>query len=284
MTHAEQEANSLGTDGSLKRYLEDIRDIPMLSREDEVTLATRVRSGDTKARGRLVQANLRFVVSVAKRYQHRGLSLIDLIAEGNLGLVKAVDHFDETLGYKFISYAVWWIKQAIIQSIYKQARPMRLPYSRANLLFKLERANGKLEQERGGPVPWTDLAAEVEASGDDVEEMLALAPRVSSLDGTVGDDDLQLLEVLSDPVAVGPEDEFVDQTCSTQLVNALNDLDERERHIVNRFFGLGEHERQTLEQIGMDYSLTRERIRQIKDRALKKLRAQRKELREYLVA
>ena len=283
-THAELEAKSLGVDESLRRYLDDIRHIPMLTREQEVELATQAREGDEKARMRLVQGNLRFVVSVAKRYQHRGLSLIDLIAEGNVGLVKAVDHFDETLGYKFISYAVWWIKQAIIQAVYRQARPMRLPYSRANLLFKLERAHGRLEQRNGGPVPWTELAGEVDAPIADVEEMLTLTPKVSSLDGIVGDDDLQLSEVLHDETSAGPEGELEVQCCYGDLFEALDGLDNREKDIIQRFFGLGSEEKQTLEQIGNDYSLTRERIRQIKDRALRKLRSRGGALREYLHA
>ena len=259
MTHAELEANSLGVDESLRRYLDDIRSIPMLSREEEVECAAKARAGDDESRKRLMQANLRFVVSVAKRYQHRGLSLIDLIAEGNLGLVKAVDHFDETLGYKFISYAVWWIKQAIIQAVYKQARPMRLPYSRANLLFKLERAHGKLEQERGGSVHWTELSDEVDESADEVESMLALAPKVSSLDGGTTEEDVQLSEILEDENSESPQEAVEETRWHEELEHALRGLDDREQDIVRRFFGIDIMQRQTLEEIGNDYQLTRER-------------------------
>jgi RNA polymerase primary sigma factor len=286
MTHAQLEANSLGADNSMRQYLEDIRSIPMLSREDEVSLATRSRQGDESARARLVQSNLRFVISIAKRYQHRGLSLVDLVAEGNVGLVKAVDRFDETLGFKFISYAVWWIKQAIIQAISRQARPMRLPSARANLLYKIEKANGKLEQEQGRSVDWIDLADEVDSSENDVRDMLLLQPRVSSLDGGNGDDDVRLLEIVSDDDAASPHETLESQNCCAEIVSALKALDERERVIVEKFFGLADGQRHTLEQIGKDFRLTRERIRQIKDRALRKLRhfSRSAALREYLVA
>lgn len=286
MTHAQLEANSLGADDSLRHYLDDIRLIPMLSREEEVDLASLARQGDQGARARLVQANLRFVISIAKRYQHRGLSLVDLVAEGNLGLVKAVDRFDETLGYKFISYAVWWIKQAIIQAIAKQARPMRLPSARANLLYKLEKANGKLEQEQGRSVDWRDLAGEVDSSEDDVQEMLQFQPRVSSLEGSSSEEDARLLEIVEDEECPDPHNELVESSCFAEIEAALEALDDRERIIVEKFFGLGDGERLTLEEIGNEFSLTRERIRQIKDRALRKLRhfSRSGALREYLVA
>lgn len=285
MTHEQLEANGLCADESLRRYLDDIRDLPLLSRDEETELARRARAGDQRARARLVQANLRFVVSVAKRYQHRGLSLVDLIAEGNLGLVKAVDRFDETLGYKFISYAVWWIRQAIILALSRQVRPMRLPAGRANLLFRLERLHGRLEQERGGAVSWTDLADESDAPEDDVEEMLALLPRVSSLD-TITCDEVHLADVVADSSNALPSDELEDRTCLEELARALDGLDRRERSIVTKFFGIGMDERLTLEQIGEEFQLTRERIRQIKDRALKKLRhfSRSHVLREYLAA
>jgi len=284
MTHEQLEANSLGADESLRQYLEDIRDIPMLSREEEVELAKRARAGDNDARTRLVQANLRFVVSIAKRYQHRGLSLVDLIAEGNLGLVKAVDRFDETLGYKFISYAVWWIKQAIIQSLSRQARPMRLPSGRANLLFRLERLHGQLEQERCEAVSWMDLADEAEMPEEEIEEALALLPKVSSLDSNVGDEEVHLSEVIHDGALYTPAQELEERYCQEELVRALEGLDSRERTIVSKFFGIGMEERQTLEEIGIEYKLTRERIRQIKDRALRKLRhfSRSQALRDYL--
>ena len=239
-THAELEANSLGVDESLRRYLDDIRHIPMLTKEQEVELAAQARGGDGDARMRLVQANLRFVVSVAKRYQHRGLSLIDLIAEGNLGLVKAVDHFDETLGYKFISYAVWWIKQAIIQAVYRQARPMRLPYSRANLLFKLERVPraARTAQWWRRAVDRT-LRRKWTPRWQTSRRCFPLAPKVSSLDGTLGDEDLQLLEVLHDERTPGPEETLEERYCYGELADALDGLDEREKNIVERFFGLG---------------------------------------------
>ena len=285
-THQQLEMNSLCADESLRRYLDDIRRIPLLSREEEVELAALARQGDAAARARLVQANLRFVVSVAKRYQHRGISLVDLISEGNLGLIKAVDRFDETLGYKFISYAVWWIRQAIVQALSRQARPMRLPPARANMLFRLDRALGRLEQERSGGVSWSDLAAEIGAPEADVEEILALQPRVSSLDGGTANDDLRLSDVLRDEGIPSPDEELEERKCMEELSSALAALDERERNIVSKFFGLGSDERQTLEQIGAEYSLTRERIRQIKDRALRKMRhfSRSHALREYLVA
>lgn len=284
-THAQLEANSLGTDDSLRRYLDDIRLIPMLSREEEVALAARARAGDEHARAQLVQANLRFVISIAKRYQHRGIPLVDLVAEGNVGLVKAVDRFDETLGYKFISYAVWWIRQAIIQAISRQARPMRLPSARANLLYRIEKANGRLEQERGGAVDWRDIADEVDTCESDVQEMLLFQPRVSSLEGSTSPDDVTLLDVVFDEDAIDPHSELVENSRVAEINAALAELTDRERIILERFFGLV-GDRQTLEQIGVDFGLTRERIRQIKDRALRRLRhfSRSSALREYLVA
>ncbi len=284
-THAQLEANSLGADDSLRHYLDDIRSIPMLSREEEIALAKRARAGDNSARAQLVQANLRFVISIAKRYQHRGISLVDLVAEGNVGLVKAVDRFDETLGYKFISYAVWWIKQAIIQAISRQARPMRLPSARANLLYRIEKANGRLEQKRGGSVDWRDIAEEVATCEDDVQEMLLFQPRVSSLDGSTSSEDVALLDIVFNEDANDPHRELVESSRCAEINSALEALTDRERIIIERFFGLV-GDRQTLEQIGADFGLTRERIRQIKDRALRKLRhfSRSSALREYLVA
>jgi len=284
-THAQLEANSLGADDSLRHYLDDIRSIPMLNRDEEVELATRARAGDVNARARLVQANLRFVISIAKRYQHRGISLVDLVAEGNVGLVKAVDRFDETLGYKFISYAVWWIKQAIIQAISRQARPMRLPSARANLLYRIEKASGRLEQKHGSSVDWRDIAEEVDSCEDDVREMLLFQPRVSSLDGSTSNEDVALLDVVFDEFANDPHRELVENSRCAEINAALEALTDRERIIIERFFGLV-GDRQTLEQIGVDFGLTRERIRQIKDRALRKLRhfSRSGALREYLAA
>lgn len=286
MTHEQLEAISLGADESLRRYLDDIRSIPMLSREEEIELAQQARKGDAEARARLVKSNLRFVVSIAKRYQHRGLSLVDLIADGNLGLVRAVDRFDETLGYKFISYAVWWIRQAIIQALCKQARPMRVPSGRMNVLFRLEREQGRMEQRRSASVHWTDLAEELHESDGDMEDMLILNPRVASFDGRSSDEEPRLSDILGDEKAVIPDREFEQRSCRREVALALAALDERERTILCKFFGLGMDERQTLEEIGNEYRLTRERIRQIKDRALRKLRhfSRSQSLREYLTA
>lgn len=286
MTHAQLEEKSLGAEDSLRHYLDDIRALPMLSREEEVKLAAKARSGDQAARATLVQGNLRFVISIAKRYQHRGLSLVDLIAEGNVGLIKAVDRFDETLGYKFISYAVWWIKQAIMQAIASQARPMRLPSARAHLLHRIEKATGKLEQQNGYAVDWRDLADEVDSSEDDVRDMLQLQPRVSSLEGSLVDPNTRLLEIVADQDCPDPHRELVDNSRYAEIDSALDALDDRERLIIEMFFGLGSRERHTLEEIGNEFCVSRERIRQIKDRALRKLRhfSRSSALREYLVA
>ncbi len=282
-THEQLEANSLGADNSLRRYLEDIRTIPMLTREEEVELARRARAGDDAARARIVRANLRFVVSFAKRYQHRGLPLVDLVAEGNLGLVRAVDRFDETLGYKFISYAVWWVRQAILQALSRQARPMRIPAGRTNRMLQLERLHDRLEQETSDSVAWDRVVDEV-SPGVSADGVLSFQARVSSLDAHVGEDDVHLSEILFDERAASPAEELEMQDCREALQRAMEGLDQREQMIVKRFFGLDTEERRTLEEIGVEFRLTRERIRQIKDRALRKLRhaSRNQTLRDYL--
>ncbi len=274
------ETDTVVTEPSLQQYLADIRSIPLLSREEEVELAKRIRTGDAQAREKLVSSNLRFVVSVAKHYQHQGLALTDLIAEGNVGLLKAAQRFDETRGFKFISYAVWWIRQALSQ----QTRPLRLPTSRLSQVLKLEKASERLEQKRLGSVTLGEVSDSLDENVRSLEQTLAMVPRGNSLDAVAGDKEGRLLDVLPDTSAAPTDENLYDTACHDEIEDALGVLDERERRIMVLFFGLYGHTRHTLEQIGVEFKLTRERVRQLKDRGLRKLRSFKRSsvLREYL--
>ncbi|MGD8413409.1 MAG: RNA polymerase sigma factor RpoD/SigA [Candidatus Latescibacterota bacterium] len=255
-------------------YLQQINRIPLLSAEEEAEVARRAKNGDEKALDQLVQANLRFVVSVAKRYANQGVPMEDLVNEGNIGLMKAARRFDVDRGFKFISYAVWWIRQAILVSLSHGSRIVRLPLNRSNLLYKIGRASRELDQEMGRAPTTEEIAEHIGVSADEVEETMRIANNHVSLDTAMSDegDDPSYLAQLEDEESTGP-DEYVDGLMlGESTARALQTLNGREREIIRLYFGLGGEEPLTLEDIGKHLGLTRERIRQIKEQAIQKLR------------
>ena len=257
----------------LRLYFDDIAESRPLSREREVELAARIQEGHRDARDELVQANLRFVIDVAKNYQNRGLSLADLISAGNVGLLTAAERFDGTKGYKFISYAVWWIKQSILQSIAEHARTVRLPMNKVSLLKDISKTARRLGQGREGEPDVEEIARELDVSAEEVRETLLSARAVRSLDEAfTEDDERSLLNILSDPHQASPDTEVLSASARAQLESVLVNLDERELRIIRLYFGLDGHEALTLEQIGSLIGVTRERVRQLKERALSRLR------------
>ena len=260
-------------ESTLRLYFDDIADSTPLSREKEVELSARIHSGDQDARDELVQANLRFVIDVAKNYQNRGLSLADLISAGNVGLMTAAERFDGTKGFKFISYAVWWIKQSILQTIADHARTVRLPLNKLSLLKNISKASRKLGQGRETEPEIEEIARELDVSPQEVRDTILSARTVRSLDESFEeDDDRNLMNVLRDEHGVTPDGNVMEQASRTQLESVLESLDVREMKIIRLYFGLDGAESMTLEQIGGLMSLTRERVRQLKERALGKLR------------
>ena len=266
----------------LDQYLQEIGQIPLLTPEQEVDLAKRIQDGDEDALHQMVRGNLRFVVSVAKKYQGQGLSLSDLINEGNYGLIKAANRFDETRGFKFISYAVWWIRQAILQALAEQARTVRLPLNRIGTISKIRKASARLAQTYKRPPNIEELAAELDLPPKKIEDALRHQSRSLSVDEPFGDeDDNNLLDVLADAADVAPDDELVGESVKSDIERALSRLAPREAEITRLYFGIGRENPMTLEEIGQEYELTRERVRQIKEKALRKLRqkGRRQELR-----
>ena len=260
-------------ESTLRLYFDDIADSTPLSREREVELSARIHAGDMDARDELVQANLRFVIDVAKNYQNRGLSLADLISAGNVGLMTAAERFDGTKGFKFISYAVWWIKQSILQTIADHARTVRLPLNKLSLLKDISRASHKLGQGRDTEPEIEEIAAELQVSAQEVQDTILSARSVRSLDESFEEDDERsLMNVLRDDDQAPPDGDVMEETARRQLENVLEALDEREFKIIRLYFGLEGAEALTLEQIGGLMNLTRERVRQLKERALSKLR------------
>ena len=258
---------------TLRLYFDDIADSTPLSREREVELSARIREGDMVARDEMVQANLRFVVDVAKKYQNRGLSLSDLISAGNLGLLTAAERFDGTKGFKFISYAVWWIRQSILQTIAEHARTVRLPLNKVSLLKDISKVSRRLGQGRESDPGIDEIAAELDVPAQEVLETMLSARTVRSLDEAFEEDDERsLLNILADSTQETPDADVLRDSAREQLEEVLDNLDERELRIIRLYFGLDGNESLTLEQIGGLMSLTRERIRQLKERALSKLR------------
>lgn len=258
---------------SLNQYLSDIAKIPMITPQEEVILTQKIRAGDQAALERLTTANLRFVVSVAKQYQSSGLTLGDLINEGNLGLVKAAKRFDETKGFKFISYAVWWIRQSILSAIGEQSRMVRLPLNQVGDLSKIAKSASRLEQvyERQ-PTP-EELAEDLETTVEKVNNSLAHSGKHLSYDTPFNsEEDNTLLDVLQS-AEPGTDKELMDESLSTEIANSMRSLDAKERDILELFFGLKHQQPLSLEEIGDKYHLTRERVRQIKDKALTRLRS-----------
>jgi RNA polymerase primary sigma factor len=260
-------------ENTLRLYFDDIAESTPLSREREVELADRIKNGDMHAREEMISANLRFVVDVAKKYQNRGLSLSDLISAGNLGLITAADRFDGTKGYKFISYAVWWIRQSILQTLAEHVRTVRLPLNKVSLLKDISKASRKLGQHRASEPDIEEIAAELEVPAEEVLETILSARAVCSLDESFTDDDERsLLNTLADNTAAPPDADILSESAREQLETALETLEERELRIIRLYFGLDGNEALTLEEIGDMMNLTRERIRQLKERALSKLR------------
>ena len=260
-------------ENTLRLYFDDIATSKPLSREKEVELAARIKEGDLQARDQLVQANLRFVIDVAKNYQNRGLSLSDLISAGNVGLLTAAERFDGTKGYKFISYAVWWIKQSILQTIAEHARTVRLPLNKLSLLKDISKTSRRLGQGREGDPDIEEIAQELDVPAQEVLDTMLSARTVRSLDEAFEDDDERsLLNLLADSSQAAPDVEVLHDSAREQLESVLNSLDERELRIIRLYFGLDGNEALTLEQIGGLMNLTRERVRQLKERALGKLR------------
>ncbi|MEZ5015961.1 MAG: RNA polymerase sigma factor RpoD/SigA [Flavipsychrobacter sp.] len=260
---------------SLEKYLQEIGKVDLITPEEEVQLAIRIKQGDQIALEKLTKANLRFVVSVAKQYQNQGLSLSDLINEGNLGLIKAAQRFDETRGFKFISYAVWWIRQSILQALAEQSRIVRLPLNKVGLSNKISKAYSQLEQEFEREPSTEELANILEIGTEEVETTLGVAARHVSVDAPfVDSEDNTLLDVLENPNSDSADTELEHHdSLRCEIERSLNTLTERQRDVIKLYFGIGVEHPMSLEDIGEKFSLTRERVRQIKDKAITKLRS-----------
>ena len=263
---------------SLDKYLQEIGREELITVDEEVELAQRIKQGDQQALAKLIRANLRFVVSVAKQYQNQGLSLPDLINEGNLGLIKAAEKFDETRGFKFISYAVWWIRQSILQALAEQSRIVRLPLNQVGSLNKITKALSKFEQEHERRPSNEELAKELNVPVDKVGDTLKVSGRHISVDAPFVDgEDNTLLDVLSNDDAPMADATLTQESLRKEVDRALSQLADRERDILRMFFGIGCRE-MTLEEIGAKFDLTRERVRQIKEKAIRRLKGQRSKL------
>jgi len=257
---------------SLDKYLQEIGKVDLISPEEEVVLARRIKSGDADALKILVKANLRFVVSVAKQYQNQGMSLPDLINEGNLGLMKAAQRFDETRGFKFISYAVWWIRQAILQALAEQARIVRLPVNKIGSINRINRAFARLEQEFEREPSSQEIADMLEMIPEDVKESLKTNGRTISMDAPLSsEEDNTMYDVLQSTDAPSPDKNLIKESLAFEIERALNTLSTREAKVLKFYFGLGMKHPLTLEEIGEELNLTRERVRQIKEKAIKRI-------------
>lgn len=270
---------------SLDKYLQEIGKVDLLTPDEEIELAIRIKKGDHKALEKMVKSNLRFVVSVAKQYQNQGLTLGDLINEGNLGLIKAAKRFDETRGFKFISYAVWWIRQSILQALAEQSRIVRLPLNRVGALNKIGKAYSNLEQEFEREPNAQELAQELDMDITEISDALKVAGRHVSMDApfSYGEEN-RLLDVLSNEEIPSPDNSLISESLKKEIERALSTLTDREAEVIKLYFGLNEDHSLTLEEIGEKYNLTRERVRQIKEKAIRRLRhaSRSKNLRAYL--
>ena len=271
---------------SLEKYLQEIGKVELITPEEEVQLAIRIKQGDQRALDRLTKANLRFVVSVAKQYQNQGLSLPDLINEGNLGLIKAAQRFDETRGFKFISYAVWWIRQSILQALAEQSRIVRLPLNKVGLTNRINKAFSQLEQEYERDPSTEEIAEALEIEIEEVASTLGVASRHVSMDSPMSDgEENTLMDVLENPNAAATDEELDhNQSLQTEITRSLKTLTERQQDVIRFFFGIGVDHPLSLEDIGERFNLTRERVRQIKDKAISKLKTNSrcKLLKDYL--
>ena len=258
---------------SLDNYLQEIGKVDLITAEEEVELAQKVKQGDQLALERLTKANLRFVVSVAKQYQNQGLTLPDLINEGNLGLIKAAQRFDETRGFKFISYAVWWIRQSILQALAEQSRIVRLPLNKIGSINKINKTYAFLEQSHERPPSAEEIAKELDMTINDVKESMKNSGRHVSMDAPlVEGEDSNLYDVLRSGESPNPDKELIHESLRTEIVRALETLTPREADVIKLYFGLGENHPMTLEEIGETFDLTRERVRQIKEKAIRRLK------------
>ncbi|MEA1981561.1 MAG: sigma-70 family RNA polymerase sigma factor [candidate division Zixibacteria bacterium] len=272
-------------DRSLDLYLREIGETPLINAQEEVRLARKIKLGDKSALEKLTKANLRFVVSVAKQYQNQGLSLADLINEGNIGLIKAAKRFDETRGFKFISYAVWWIRQAILQALAEQSRIVRLPLNRVGTLHKIGKASSRLEQGLGRLPSPDEIAKELELTENEVADTLKISNTHLSLDAPFSvSEDNSLIDVLEDEFQPSPDESLLSNSLRIEIEKALDSLTPREAEVINLYFGLHHEKALTLEEIGARFSLTRERVRQIKEKAIRRLRhaSRSRSLRAYL--
>lgn len=270
-------------DPLLNRYLQEIGREELLSVDEEVELAQRIRQGDNAAVERLVRANLRFVVSVAKQYQNQGLELMDLISEGNVGLQKAAQKFDETRGFKFISYAVWWIRQSILQALAEQSRIVRLPLNQVGSINKIRKVLNKFEQENMRAPSVEELAKELDVAPEKIAETMKVSGRQVSVDAPFQEgEDNSLLDVLTNNDSPATDEGLNRDSLTTEVERALMQLHDRERQIIKLFFGIGCQE-MTLEEIGVKFDLTRERVRQIKEKAIRRLKSSKSDqLKSYL--
>ena len=258
---------------SLDKYLQEIGKVDLISADEEVELAQRIKAGDRIALERLTKANLRFVVSVAKQYQNQGLTLPDLINEGNMGLIKAAQRFDETRGFKFISYAVWWIRQSILQALAEQSRIVRLPLNKIGSINKINKMYAYLEQAHERVPSAEEIARELDMSVSDVKESMKNSGRHISMDAPlVEGEDSNLYDVLRSGESPNPDKELMHESLKTEIERALKNLTPREADVIRLYFGLGENYPMTLEEIGETFELTRERVRQIKEKAIRRLK------------
>jgi len=258
---------------SLDKYLQEIGKVDLITAEEEVELAQRIRAGDNRALEKLTNANLRFVVSVAKQYQNQGLTLPDLINEGNLGLIKAAKRFDETRGFKFISYAVWWIRQSILQALAEQSRVVRLPLNKIGTINKINKTYAILEQNNERPPSPEEIAKELDLSINDVKESLKNAGRHVSMDAPLKDgEDYNLYDVLNEGESPNPDKKLLHESLKTEIERALETLTSREADVIRLFFGLNDQQPMTLEEISQIFGLTRERVRQIKEKGVRRLK------------
>ncbi|MBL7923021.1 MAG: sigma-70 family RNA polymerase sigma factor [Bacteroidia bacterium] len=271
---------------SLEKYLQDIGKEEMVSPHQEVELAQRIKQGDHEALDKLTRANLRFVVSVAKQYQNQGMSLPDLINEGNLGLIKAAQRFDETKGFKFISYAVWWIRQSILQAIAEQSRMVRLPLNQIGAMNKVKKALAKLEQQYGRDPSAEEISEAVDLSYNQIRDVLRVSNRPVSMDAPFdsNDESNTLLDVMANDDIPSTDSALLDESLSEDINRSLSTLSKREAEVIRMFFGIGTKHSMSLDEIGIELGLTRERVRQIKETGLRRLKhnSRNKLLKSYL--
>ncbi|WP_341215283.1 RNA polymerase sigma factor RpoD/SigA [uncultured Wocania sp.] len=270
---------------SLDKYLQDISKIPLITAEEEVELAQKIRQGDQKALDTLTTANLRFVVSVSKQYQNQGLSLPDLINEGNAGLVKAAKRFDETRGFKFISYAVWWIRQAILSALAEQSRIVRLPLNKIGSINKINKAYSFLEQEHERAPSAEEIAKNLDLSLNDVKQSMKISGRHVSMDAPLKEGEtFSLYDVVKSNESPRPDNDLMKDSLNIELNRALNTLSEKEAEVIRNYYGISKKHPMSLQEIGVSFGLTRERVRQIKEKGIRRLRhtSKNKVLKTYL--